>query len=284
MEIDYFSKASDFLSRVGAQLEKDEAKYGIVKGVAEQLVDNPHVYGSVKPWFCTVSDKTRIHAAAMRTPPHNVLLAHFTGDPDSSARLLVDSISRFSESIPGIVGEKIIADPFVEYWCDAQGVTVNGQQSQQIYRLVKLNRIILAKGRFRMAIEDDKELVLKWAHLFHDEVFASVNRNEPVHDITGRIARKEIFLWEDDVPVSMVAKCLPTSKGMTINYVYTPPELRCRGYATSCVFMVCRDILYSGYEFCTLYTDLANPISNSIYRRIGFKEVSDSVMYTFSIS
>lgn len=283
MEINYFSKESDFLSRVAVLLEKDEARYGLVQGIANQLVDNPHAYGSVDPWFCTVSDKTGIHAVAMRTPPYNVLLAHFSGDPDSSARLLADSISRFSKSIPGVVGEKEIADPFAEYWCDAQGVAVNGKQSQRIYRLVKLNRIILAKGRFRPATEEDKGLVLKWTHSFQDEVFASVNRDEPVRDITGKIAKKEIFLWEDDLPVSMAAKSRPTSKGMTVNYVYTPPELRRQGYATSCVFMACRDILDSGYEFCTLYADLANPISNSIYRRIGFKEVCDSVMYTFSI-
>lgn len=282
MKIEYLSKASDFLSQVGDLLSKDEAKYGLIQGIANRLVNNPHVYGSMDPWFCIVSDKTGVCAAAMRTPPYNVLLARFSGDPDSSGKLLVDSISQRSANIPGVIGEREITDPFMEYWCNARGVMVNGRQLQRIYRLDKLNRILLAKGRFRLATEADKSLLLRWTYSFHDEVFASVNQDEPMPDITGRIANREIFLWEDDLPVSMAAKSRPTNRGMTVNYVYTPPEFRRRGYATSCVYVLCKDILDSGYEFCMLYTDLANPISNSIYKRIGFREVCDSVMYIFS--
>lgn len=281
MQIEYFPKASDFLSRVAPLLEKDEARHELIQGIASRLVNNPHVYGSAEPWFCTLSGKTGVCAVAMRTPPHNVLLAHFSGDPDSSARLLVDSISQFSKSIPGVLGEKEIANPFSKYWCDTQRVEIQGKQSQRIYRLVKLNKINLAKGRFRPATEEDEGLVLEWTRAFHDEIFAAVNPDEPVPDITGAIARREVFLWENHMPVSMAVKSRPTRKGMNIGYVYTPPELRRQGYATSCVSMVCRNIFSSGYEFCTLYADLANPVSNSIYQRIGFKEVRDSVMYIF---
>jgi len=79
----------------------------------------------------------------------------------------------------------------------------------------------------------------------------------------------------------MAAKTRPTEKGMTVGGVYTPPELRGKGYATSCVAELSRHILQSGKEFCTLYTDLANPTSNSIYKKIGYTEVCDSVEYTF---
>ena len=34
-------------------------------------------------------------------------------------------------------------------------------------------------------------------------------------------------------------------------------------------------ILDEGKEFCTLYTDLSNPTSNSIYRNIGYVAVAD---------
>jgi hypothetical protein len=70
---------------------------------------------------------------------------------------------------------------------------------------------------------------------------------------------------------------------MTVGGVYTPPELRNRGYATSCVAELSRNILQSGKEFCTLYTDLANPTSNSIYMKIGYKPVCDSVEYAFKL-
>jgi predicted GNAT family acetyltransferase len=31
-----------------------------------------------------------------------------------------------------------------------------------------------------------------------------------------------------------------------------------------------------------LYTDLANPVSNSIYQRIGYRDVEDRVVLSFS--
>jgi predicted GNAT family acetyltransferase len=80
----------------------------------------------------------------------------------------------------------------------------------------------------------------------------------------------------------MAVKGRSSEKGMTVGYVYTPPELRGRGYATSCVAELSRNILQNGKEFCMLYTDLANPTSNSIYRKIGYEEVYDSVEYTFA--
>jgi predicted GNAT family acetyltransferase len=71
---------------------------------------------------------------------------------------------------------------------------------------------------------------------------------------------------------------------MTVSGVYTPPELRCKGYATSCVAELSRNILQSGKKFCMLYTDLANPTSNSIYMKIGYWPVCDSVQHTFEVS
>jgi len=58
---------------------------------------------------------------------------------------------------------------------------------------------------------------------------------------------------------------------------------RCRDYATSCVAELFRNILQSAYRFCMLYMDLANPTSNSIYIKIGYKLVCDSMEYTFEM-
>ena len=41
-------------------------------------------------------------------------------------------------------------------------------------------------------------------------------------------------------------------------------------------------LLGSGYQFCMLYADLANPVSNYIYKKIGFREICDSVEYSFA--
>jgi predicted GNAT family acetyltransferase len=125
----------------------------------------------------------------------------------------------------------------------------------------------------------DRRIIMEWAHMFH----AETDPNSPEDTIIPKIEKNEVYIWEDSIPVSMVAKASPTQKGIRINLVYTPRELRNKGYATSCVATLCKELLDSGYQFCMLYADLANPISNAIYRKIGFREVCDSVEYSFSI-
>src|SRR6202021_3212643 len=62
--------------------------------------------------------------------------------------------------------------------------------------------------------------------------------------------------------------------------VYMPPEKRKNGYAAACVHALSKRLRDAGYR-CILYTDLANPTSNSIYRRIGYRAVAEVLRYRF---
>jgi predicted GNAT family acetyltransferase len=64
--------------------------------------------------------------------------------------------------------------------------------------------------------------------------------------------------------------------------VYTPPELRGHGYASAATAEVSRAALVAGAEEVLLYTDLANPVSNTIYHRLGYEQVEDRVVLSFS--
>lgn len=66
-----------------------------------------------------------------------------------------------------------------------------------------------------------------------------------------------------------------------VAFVYTPPYYRGKGYASSCVAQISQLALDRGYTKCVLYTDLLNPTSNSIYKKIGFTAVCDSLMLKF---
>lgn len=41
-------------------------------------------------------------------------------------------------------------------------------------------------------------------------------------------------------------------------------------------------LLDDGRKFCFLYTDLANPISNHVYQKMGYEPVTDATVYSFS--
>jgi len=269
--------------KTGDLLRSDEARYGLIYGIARLVDANPHHYGAEDPLFCMVNDSNGIGAMAWRTPPHPVGLAWHAGDPEEAVSLLIEAVHSHWPEIPGVTGHRELTDPFADRWCKSFGTPIESTMAQRIYRLDSVNNVPSVPGRMRPATLADKDLISRWKHAFMVEAGSPTSRNIPERDVTPSIEKGAIHLWEySENPVSMVMKGRPTDHGMSITFVYTPPPLRRNGYATACVASVCREILKSGYEFCTLYTDLNNPTSNSIYMKIGFKPVCDSVEYSFS--
>lgn len=64
--------------------------------------------------------------------------------------------------------------------------------------------------------------------------------------------------------------------------VYTPPDRRRSGYAGAVVADL-SDRLVARGDRVMLYTDLGNPTSNSVYRRIGFRAVAENLRYGFAV-
>jgi uncharacterized protein len=280
VNIQDYKNATEFLSQAGKYLAKDEARYGLVLGLAKVVEKNPHRYGKDAPWFCSIGKGKAINAVAMRTPPNMVIVANFSGGLEAIAEKLVMAVEKNFKAVPGVVGDKDLADIFASRWCESHHIRITDTMAQRIYRLDKVKEVKLSPGRFRPATMADKELATKWYHAFSIEAMRGTG-NAPPADITPLLELGWLFFWEDGKPVSMAHKSRPTENGMSVAGVYTPPELRGKGYATSCVAELSRDILKSGKKFCTLYTDLSNPTSNTIYKRIGYKEVCDSVQHTF---
>jgi predicted GNAT family acetyltransferase len=115
---------------------------------------------------------------------------------------------------------------------------------------------------------------------------------EAVHDINGedifqatlsRIRAGDLFVWKSNAGeiVSMAERTRPVVNVITIALVYTPPELRGKGYASSCVAALSQHLLDSGWPVCSLTTNLANPVSNHIYQRMGYRPVCDFNEYRF---
>ena len=135
-----------------------------------------------------------------------------------------------------------------------------------------------------MARVDDAELVASWMAGFAVDARLPAHEHEPLRNsAAARVARGGVFMWEHDgAPVSVAMLQGATRHGIRVSFVYTPPELRGRGYASTCVAAVSERALASGKRFCTLYTDLANPTSNAIYQRVGYRRLGESVLFAFT--
>jgi len=132
-------------------------------------------------------------------------------------------------------------------------------------------------------VDTDAELLVAWSVAFQKEALPNeVNPDQARRTVLLGIQDQRLYVWEDGGrPVSEAMATRPTPHGISIGLVYTPPELRRRGYATALVAELSQRMLDSGREFCTLFTDLANPISNSIYQKIGYQPIGDYSMIFF---
>ena len=94
---------------------------------------------------------------------------------------------------------------------------------------------------------------------------------------------REAWLWFDGGrAVSLTGVGGLTPHGIRIGPVYTPPELRARGYASNLVAGVTQRQLDAGRDYVFLFTDLANPTSNKIYQDIGYQPVNDIDEWDFT--
>ena len=136
----------------------------------------------------------------------------------------------------------------------------------------------------RLATLDDVNLVTHWIKAFQEEALGESISDEDAREwAQNRIGDEGVFLWElpDGERVSLACKTRPISHVISVGPVYTPPEQRGYGYASRCVAALSQYLLDSGWERCSLFTDLANPTSNSIYQKIGYRPVCDFNQYVF---
>ncbi|MFE7609688.1 GNAT family N-acetyltransferase [Streptomyces celluloflavus] len=126
----------------------------------------------------------------------------------------------------------------------------------------------------------DRALLLAWFTAFAEETGASPPRHARAVD--DRIAHGRCTLWETGGRPVSLAGVIPTVSGATrIAPVYTPPELRGRGYAGAVTAAVSAASRHSGATELLLFTDLANPTSNALYQRLGYQPVGDHLVLEF---
>jgi predicted GNAT family acetyltransferase len=280
MEVRRCRTADEFLDRAGDFLAAREAEHNLILGLSGRLRENPHTYGT-EPYFAVAEDAGRVVGAAMRTPPHNLILSELD-DERALEALAEDARVAFSE-LPGVLGPKAAAKRFVSLW----GVPGELRVAQRAHRAESVTPPSALPGGMREYEERDRELVLRWLDAFVAEALPGGSPESAESALEHRLADPDggFVLWEvDGEPVSLAGYGAPTPNGIRVGPIYTPPELRRRGYATAITAELTQQLLDGGRRFCFLFTDLANPTSNSIYYAVGYRPVSDIDMWAFRTS
>lgn len=274
----------EFLERAEPLLLADEARHNLALGILATIVAHPEIYPTQRLWL--IERDSTVVAAALRTPPYNLILPR----PLDDAALTVLAAT-VDDELPGVTGALPEATTFAAARCAHRRLRPRVRIAQGIFALERVTPVEGVPGLLRPATEVDRATVSRWYRAFAEEAVpghgpgdddAEARRNRQLDVLLQGGGGAGIALWEDDGEVvSLAGFGGQTPNGIRVGPVYTPPERRGRGYASALTAALSARLLESGRRFCFLYTDLANPTSNKIYRAIGYAHVCDSAEIAF---
>jgi RimJ/RimL family protein N-acetyltransferase len=271
-----------FLDRAGDFLRSRPAAHTVMLSVTEAVRRRgPGAYGGAPPVYGVLERDGAVRAAYLQTPPYQIQVTALTTEEADS---LVVHLAGFGRPVPGVGGDHGSAAAFAAAWQTRTGATAALRHRQRLYRLGALTAAEPSPaGRARIATTSDRAQLATW----YDEFTQAVG--EPGIDggswADARIAYGGATFWEtpDGTPVAMAGVTPRVAGQVRVAPVYTPAELRGQGYAGAVTAEVSRAARDAGADEVLLFTDLANPTSNALYQRIGYRPVSDFAVYDFAV-
>jgi uncharacterized protein len=276
MKLNYFEDPSQFYNRVYNYLMREEARHCLLLGIAQRLIDDPQMYDS-NVYLASVEAGEDVVAVAVMREPYKLVISC---QDLAAIEVIAENLHAQKIQLPGVSGQIEETLAFAKTWQNLSGQKYQLAMKMQIHQLQAVKPIVRAKGFLRNATDEDRTLLLQWVQEFSIEVFGKDMENAP-RFLDSHLKKNTIYIWQDEIPVSFVCAAGSTPNGKRFGPVYTPSEYRQKGYATSSVADVSQKYLDMGCQFCFLFTDLANPTSNYIYRKIGYQPVTDCCEYNF---
>jgi RimJ/RimL family protein N-acetyltransferase len=291
----FTDEVGSYSAAVGKLLSAAPERNTVLLSVLASLASaGPATFGPEPPLLGWWPETGPASAAILQTPPHPLLM---TGFPDGSAEALARALADRGAGLSGISGAEQDATALARAWRDLTGRTGRASQRQRLYRLGRLIPPDPAPaGVPRVAAMADAALVRAWYSAFAAEAGTG---EAPAALIDERLRAGLLMLWEAEArqrprgglpdaraldhrePVSLAAMTAVIAGTARIGPVYTPRRFRGRGYGSGVTAAITQHAGRQGAESVVLFTDLANPTSNSIYRRLGYEPVEDRVLITY---
>jgi GNAT superfamily N-acetyltransferase len=260
------------LSRAGAFLSSQPVLHNLVLSILHARV----AHGDPGRYWMAIQ---RDDAVGVVVQSPLTFPATLTPMEPAVATAMADAITEAGIALPGINGEAATAAMFAGQWSERSKSPATPFQGNRLYELLQLGEVPGIEGRLRQAGPKERSLMILWTRAFQREIGESDDDTELRVD--RGLAAGQLWLWDlAGETVSMAVSREPVLGVVRLSGVYTPPEKRKHGYAGACVHALSKQLGGAGYR-CILYTDLGNPTSNSIYRRIGYRAIAEALRYRF---
>lgn len=279
MQVSFQSNPRAFLDKCGNYLERHEAEHNLILTLC-RAAEQKHARGEkTEIRFSTLFNDDELILAAVQTPPHNLVLSKCSR-PDIEA--LTEALIANNFKLPGIVGPSDVASVFSNKWTQLTGQKSVEYMDQIMYALHKVMPPKPAEGELRPARQEEAPLIAEWLSAFAKDTLPKaeqMKQEESPQKAIDQIKAGRVAVWAVNGKPVAKAGCGGTDTVARISGVYTPPEQRGRGYASALVAGLSQLQLAQGKKMCCLYADARNPVSNSIYRKIGYEFIGRSSLY-----
>lgn len=254
----------------------DPFSANVIGVVSQRLLATGEPPSPGSRWAILEDDDGRVCGLAMHTPPHPLFLSRM---PERAAVTLADALAEDRRhGLPGVNGAVESTTAFAERWARRTGQRSTIATAMRLYRLERLTTPTGVSGAAALAREPgDVALVASWLSAFHAEATPLHPAEDWATFARRRIHAGQVHLWSaHGGPVSLAAVSAPAAGVARIGPVYTPRALRRNGYGAAVTAAATAAAIAGGADHVVLYTDLANPVSNSIYQAIGYRPEHDA--------
>lgn len=267
-----FEDPAELLEVAGPFLASDPVRHNLILTL---LLDERERPGEGRYWVA-LEGRRALAVAMASTRGARIII---TATETAIATTLARSIAESGEPIAGISGEAATVAAFVGQFAETRRCGASPLYGLRLYELAELTHETAAVGRLDAATAADRELVVEWLRQFHSET--GVQTVDPDEIVDTRLDKGRIRLWSvDGRPRSMVMHSEAVEGVARVQEVYTPSVERSRGFAGAAVAAVTGEMLRAGQR-CVLYTMLSNPVSNALFRGLGYRAVEEGLEYRF---
>ncbi|HLY38058.1 MAG TPA: GNAT family N-acetyltransferase [Candidatus Binatia bacterium] len=286
--LDFYRDPAEFLAAAGDHLAADPVLSTVVANVADRAARESAdgVNPPDRDWYVVARDDDVVAGVGMRTASFEPRPLYLLPMPEEAAVLLARTLHERGEEVAAVNGALPATWLFADEAARLLGRRAEVTLHMRLFELREPPPTTNTPGRLRAATRDEIDVVTTWFDAFMNEADEQAGRPRGTtpHEtperpaMLRRLDEERVWLWVDagERPVHLIGVNPPSFRAARIGPVYTPPEERGRGWAGAAVAEVSRRILAGGARPC-LFTDQANPTSNALYQRLGYRPVVDMV-------
>lgn len=275
----------EFLERAGDLLASRPVVSTVLSTTVRRKIRNAErgVEPDERDWWLVVTDDDASPiGVGMGQPPDAMRRIFLLDLPAEVIDPLADLLLQRGSGVDWVNGARPTVDRFAAAWAQRTHSRTEIDTHTRLFELGTLTPGPPSPGGLREPRPEEYELVAAWLSRFQTEAAVQGGREPdagaaavvPVEEVADRVDDHRLWVWADqDQPVHLTGFQPPSFGVARIGPVYTPPQFRGHGYAASAVAQVSQRL--QGEARVCLFTDQANPVSNALYERLGYRAVVD---------